>query len=132
MKYVGAAYLIYLGIKTLLSSENFVVSGEAPPARLGNVFFQAVASNILNPKIALFFLAFLPQFAGPSTAAPRLLFLGLTFALLTWMIFSILGYFSGGLGDWLRSRSGFAHGLRWLSGSVLIVLGLRLALPERR
>ena len=134
VKYVGAAYLIYLGIKTLLRSESFVVSGEAVPARLGNVFFQAVASNILNPKIALFFLAFLPQFAGPSadTAAPRLLFLGLTFALLTWMIFSVLGYFSGGLGDWLRRRPGFAHGLRWLTGSVFIVLGLRLALPERR
>ena len=134
VKYVGAAYLVYLGIKTLLGSENLAVSGEAVPARLGAVFFQAIASNILNPKIALFFLAFLPQFAGPSadTAASRLLFLGLTFALLTWIIFSVLGYFSGGLGDWLRSRPGFAHGLRWLTGSVLIVLGLRLALPERR
>ncbi len=48
------------------------------------------------------------------------------------MIFSVLGYFSGGLGDWLRSRPGFAGGLRWLTGGVLIVLGLRLALPERR
>lgn len=137
VKYAGAAYLIYLGIKTLLSRESFVVSGEAAPTRLRNVFFQAVASNVLNPKVALFFLAFLPQFAVPTArveggVAPQLLVLGLTFALLTWMIFSVLGYFSGSLGNWLGRRPRFADALRWLTGSVLIGLGLRLALPERR
>ncbi len=133
VKYVGAAYLIYLGIKTLLSRESFVVSGEAVPARLRSVFFQGVASNVLNPKVALFFLAFLPQFANPAgDATTQLLVLGLTFALLTWIIFSVLGYFSGSLGDWLRSRPSFADYLRWLTGSVLIGLGIRLALPERR
>ncbi len=134
VKYAGAAYLIYLGVKTLLSREGFVVSGEAAPARLRSIFFQGVASNVLNPKVALFFLALLPQFAVPSTgsAAPQLLFLGLTFALLTWTVFSVLGYFSGSLGSWMRSRPGFVDGLRWLTGSVLICLGLRLALPERR
>ncbi len=133
VKYAGAVYLIYFGIKTLLSRDSFVVFGEAVPARLGSVFFQGIASNVLNPKVALFFLAFLPQFANPADgAAQQLLVLGLTFALLTWMTFSVLGYFSGSLGDWLRSRPSFADGLRWLTGSVLICLGLRLALPERR
>ena len=129
VKYAGAAYLIYLGIKTLLSRESFVVSGEAAPTRLRNIFFQGVASNVLNPKVALFFLAFLPQFVTPSASvAPQLLVLGLTFALLTWTIFSVLGYFSGRLGR----RPKFADALRWLTGSVLIGLGLRLAIPERR
>ena len=134
VKYAGAAYLIYLGIKALLDRESFAVTGEAAPARLGSVFFQAVASNVLNPKVALFFLAFLPQFANPAAAgaAPQLLALGLTFALLTWMIFSALGYFSGSLGNWLVSRPKLADGLRWLTGGVLIGLGLRLALPDRR
>jgi len=134
VKYTRAVYLIYLGIKTFLSRDSFVVSREAVPARLRDVFFQAVASNVLNPKVALFFLAFLPQFANPAAgdAAPQLLILGLTFALLTWMIFSVLGYFSGSLGNWLRSRPSFADYLRWLTGSVLIGLGIRLALPERR
>ncbi len=134
VKYAGAVYLVYLGIKTLLSRGRFVVCGEAAPAKLGSVFLQAVASNVLNPKVALFFLAFLPQFANPAadSATPQLLVLGLTFALLTWITFSVLGYFSGSLGNWLRSRPSFADGLRWLTGSVLICLGLRLALPERR
>jgi threonine/homoserine/homoserine lactone efflux protein len=134
VKYAGAAYLIYLGIKTLLDRESFAVAGETAPARLGSVFFQAVASNVLNPKVALFFLAFLPQFADPAAgdAAPQLLVLGLTFTLLTWMIFSVLGYFSGSLGNWLASRPKLADGLRWLTGGVLIGLGLRLALPDRR
>ena len=101
VKYVGAAYLIYLGIKALLDRESFAMVGETAPARLGRVFFQAVASNVLNPKVALFFLAFLTQFADPTAGgvAPQLLALGLTFALLTWMVFSVLGYFSGRLGN---------------------------------
>ena len=134
VKYVGAAYLVYLGVKALLDRESFDVSGSAAPVGLRSVFFQAVASNVLNPKIAVFLLAFLPQFADPSSggAAPQLLALGLTFALMTWAMFSLLGFFSGTLGGWLRRRPGFADGLRWLTGGVLVSLGLRLALPERR
>ena len=84
--------------------------------------------------MALFFLAFLPRFADPAAggAALQLLVLGLTFALLAWMIFSVLGYFSRSLEDWLASRPGLANGLRRLTGSVLIGLRLRLALPDRR
>jgi threonine/homoserine/homoserine lactone efflux protein len=78
--------------------------------------------------------ALLPQFAAPiaSGVAPPLLALGLTFALLTWMIFSALGYFSGSLGNSLVSRPKLADILRWLTGGVLMGLGLRLALPHRR
>ncbi len=134
VKYVGAAYLIYLGIKALSSREGFAVSSEAAPVGLRSVFVQGVASNVLNPKVALFFLAFLPQFADPAAggAALQLLALGLTFALLTWMIFSVLGYFSGGLGNWLESRPDYANVLRWLTGGILVGLGLRLAFSDRR
>ncbi len=133
VKYAGAAYLIYLGAKTLLNRQGFVVSGDERPIRLGSVFVQGVASNVMNPKIAVFFLAYLPQFADPTTGsmAPQLLLLGLTFALLTWLIFNVLGYFSGSLGDKLASRPRFSDALRWLMGAVFIALGLRLALPER-
>ena len=64
--------------------------------------------------------------------APQLLALGLTFALLTWAMFSIIALFSGALDGWLRRRPRFATGLGWLTGGVLIGLSLRLALPERR
>jgi threonine/homoserine/homoserine lactone efflux protein len=137
VKYVGAAYLIYLGVKALLDRESFDVSREAAPVGPRSIFFQAVASNVLNPKIAVFFLAFLPQFAGPTGptadgAATRLLALGLAFAVLTWAVFSLLGLFSGAIGGWLRRRPSIAGGLRWLTGGVLISLGIRLAVPDRR
>lgn len=134
VKYVGAAYLIYLGIKALLDRDGFTVSDGTPSIGLKRVFAQAVASNVLNPKIAVFFLAYLPQFTSPTaqSVALQLLTLGMTFALLTWLLFSMLGYFSGTLGDWLVNRPSFANALRWLTGSVLIGLGLRLARPERR
>lgn len=134
VKYVGAAYLIYLGLRAFLSRENFSVTGDdVPKARLGKVFFQGVASNVLNPKVALFFLAFLPQFVHPATgsAASQMLVLGLTFTLLALGIFNVIAYFSGALGELLGRKPAFANVLRWFTGSVLIGLGLRLALPNR-
>ena len=133
VKYAGAAYLIYLGARALLSREGFSVSGGEGTTRLRNVFAQGVVSNVMNPKIAVFFLAYLPQFADPNAGsmAPQLLVLGLAFAVLTWIVFSALGYFSGSLGDKLIRRPRLADALRWVTGGVLVVLGLRLALPER-
>ena len=133
VKYAGAAYLIYLGAKALLSREGFAVPGGGRTIRLRSVFVQGVASNIMNPKIAVFFLAYLPQFADPTTGSmgPQLLLLGLAFALLTLLVFSVLGYFSGSLGDTLERRPRLSDALRWFTGGVFIALGLRLALPER-
>ena len=98
-----------------------------------------MASNVLNPKIAVFFLAYLPQFADPTTGgtALQLLALGLDFALLTLAIFSAIAAFSGTIGSWPRTRPRLAGGLLagglgWLTGCVLISLGLRLALQDRR
>lgn len=134
VKYVGAAYLIYLGVKAFLSRESFsVAGGTVPKAGLRKVFFQGVASNVLNPKIALFFLAFLPQFVHPATgsAASQMLVLGLTFTLLALVIFNVIAYFSGTLGELLCKKPALANALRWFTGSVLVGLGLRLALPNR-
>jgi threonine/homoserine/homoserine lactone efflux protein len=132
VKYVGAVYLIYLGVRTLLD-RSALVSAEGPPIGMGSVFVQAVASNVANPKIAVFFLAYLPQFADPASGslAPQLLALGLTFALLTWAVFSVVALFSGTLGRWLGRRRSLANALRWLTGFVLVGLGVRLALQRR-
>jgi threonine/homoserine/homoserine lactone efflux protein len=134
VKYVGAAYLIYLGVRALLDREGFAAQREVGPIPLRRVFTQAVASNVLNPKIAVFFLAYLPQFADPATGgtALQLLALGLAFALLTLAIFSAIAVFSGTIGSGLRTRPRLAGGLGWLTGCVLIFLGLRLALQDRR
>ena len=136
VKYVGAAYLIYLGVRALMDREKFVLSEDGAPALgLGRVYAQAVASNVFNPKIAVFFLAYLPQFTDPTSGsgvALQLLVLDLAFAAMTWAIFSVVALLSGALGGWLRSKPRLANGLSWLTGGLLVALGLRLALPERR
>jgi threonine/homoserine/homoserine lactone efflux protein len=131
VKYAGALYLIYIGIKAFTSKETFVVPDDAPRTGLKKVFSQAVVSNVLNPKIAVFFLAYLPQFANGSPSGLRLLALGLVFAALTWLVFSGLGYFSGFLGGKISSRAAYGRALNRITGGVLMALGLRLTLSER-
>jgi threonine/homoserine/homoserine lactone efflux protein len=137
VKYAGAAYLVYLGARALLSKEEFVTSAEeAPAVRLRSFFFRGLTMNLLNPKVAVFFLAFLPQFASPSGAtadgvALRLVVLGLIFALLSVVVFSAIALFSGVLGDRLSKNPRFATALRWLTGCVLVGLGVRLGLSGR-
>lgn len=133
VKWAGAAYLVYLGVRTLLSRDSFAPSGEKMPAAgLGKVFWQGVASNVLNPKVALFFLSFLPQFVSADASNAQFLLFGLLFALLALVVTSAIALFSGALGDWIGSRPAFAGALRWFTGSVLVGLGLRLALTDRR
>ncbi len=134
IKYAGAAYLVYLGLKTLLGKEALAVPEDAAPMRLRSVFSQAVISDVLNPKVALFFVAFLPQFTTPSAGnvSAQLFVLGMIFALIGLAIDCVIAFFSGSVGDWLTHRRGVANALRWLMGSVLVGLGLRLALSDRR
>jgi threonine/homoserine/homoserine lactone efflux protein len=134
VKHVGAAYLIYLGVRALLSKEGFGTSAvEEPAEQLRRFFLKGLTMNLLNPKVAVFFLAFLPQFADPGTSgtALRLVVLGLVFALLSVVVFSAIALFSGLLGDRLSSNPRYATALRWLTGCVLVGLGLRLALSGR-
>lgn len=134
VKYAGAAYLIYLGVRALLSKGEFAsLDEEIPTTRLWSFFFRGLAMNLLNPKVAVFFLAFLPQFAGPTTdgVVLRLLGLGLIFTLLSLIIFSAIALFSSILGDRLSRNPRFTSSLRWLTGCVLVGLGARLAFSER-
>jgi threonine/homoserine/homoserine lactone efflux protein len=138
VKYAGAAYLIYLGVRAFLSKEGIAPSAEdAPTTRLRSFFLRGLTMNLLNPKIAVFFLAFLPQFAvsGETTtggAGLRLLAFGLLFALLSVVVFSAIALFSSVLGDRLSSNPRFASVLQRLTGCVLVGLGVRLALSGRQ
>lgn len=131
VKYCGAAYLIYLGVRAFLSKEEFTFSAQkAYPARLRSFFFRGMTMNLLNPKVAMFFLAFLPQFASSETdgLGLRLLALGMIFALLSLIVFSTIAVFSGILGDKLSKSPRYVNALRWLTACVLIGLGVSLAL----
>jgi len=138
IKYAGAAYLIYLGVRALLSKEDFVFPEEEPPlARLRSFFVRGLTMNLLNPKVAIFFLAFLPQFAGSGGAttggvALQFLSLGLLFALLSLAVFSAIALCTSILGDRLSRNPYFANSLRWLPVCMLVGLGVRLALSGRQ
>ena len=134
VKFAGAGYLIFLGVKTLKDSSDFELSRDKPKDGFRKIFVQGILSNVLNPKIALFFLAFLPQFVNPGhgSASIQMVYLGLTFALFGIVFLVLLGYFSGGIGLWLSNKQTFTEKIRWFTGSILIALGLRLAFMERR
>ncbi|HEY5513144.1 MAG TPA: LysE family translocator [Geomonas sp.] len=133
VKYAGALYLIYLGIRMLRSSTSLVPEGAAGAVQCRVIFRQSILANIMNPKVALFFLAFFPQFvdAGRGAVAPQMLVLGGTFVLLTLAGFGLVALCAGEIGRWLNRRSGAGERVGQVAGGVLIALGLRLAWPER-
>ncbi|MDG5761710.1 LysE family translocator [Natronococcus sp. A-GB1] len=123
--YVGAAYLIYLGVRTIRETELF--ADDDGPAGDGSPFREAVIVNVANPQVALFFLAFLPQFVdGASHVPTQLSVLGAIYALLTMAYLGTVALASSGVRTLLTARPRLATGVQWLSGLVLIGLGLRL------
>jgi threonine/homoserine/homoserine lactone efflux protein len=134
IKYAGAVYLIYLGIKTFISREEFSLRSRRREVSRAVLYWQGFICNVFNPKVALFFLAFLPQFVNPSAGNPifQMTLLGLLFTLMGAIWLSCVGYFAGNMGRSIgQSRTALSL-LRWCTSSVLIGLGVRLALPERR
>jgi threonine/homoserine/homoserine lactone efflux protein len=134
MRLAGAAYLLYLGIRTLLSKQPFNLPEAGVRTSGARMYAQGALTNILNPKVALFFVAFLPQFADPRSGAlaPQMLLLGVTFALMGLAYLVLVALISSALGRLLRAHPAWASRLRWFTGSVLIGLGVRLAISESR
>ncbi len=132
LKTLGAIYLIYLGIRALRAPP-VEFRGPVQPGSLRKLFAQGALSNLSNPKIAVFYFAFLPQFvsAGSAHATGTLLALGVAFALLTFLVKGPVGYLAGVLSGWLRARPAVQVWLNRTSGGVLIGLGLKLAFEGR-
>ena len=133
VKTLGAIYLIYLGVKSWRDKSTFSVQTSAPSLSFQRVFWQGVLSNVLNPKVAIFFLAFLPQFVdkGSGNVPFQMVMLGLTFACFGLCFLLVIGYSSGKIGRLLTRRPQYAEFLQRLAGGILIGLGIRLALTER-
>jgi threonine/homoserine/homoserine lactone efflux protein len=126
VKYAGAAYLILLGIRRLLTREELEDEMVRSPQTRRRLFVNGVVVNVLNPKTALFFLAFLPQFVDPDTGAAwlQILALGLLFVAIALCSDSLWALAAGTLGSWLRRSSWYLGVKRWLTGTVFIGLGL--------
>lgn len=134
VKYLGAAYLIYLGVRKLLSGTTVKAKEDARPQDLGQIFSQGVLVAILNPKTALFFVAFLPQFVDPSQGAMvyQMLFLGTAFVLMAVVSDSLYALLAGTMGKFLKRSRMAARIERYLVGWVYIGLGLTTALADIR
>jgi threonine/homoserine/homoserine lactone efflux protein len=133
LKFVGAAYLLYIGGQLLLTRAAHLQAAAALPQSNMRLFLTGAASNISNPKIAVFYFAFLPQFIAPGAAHPTLTIfvLGVLFAALTFLIKGPVAVFSGRLSTWFQSRPAALVWLYRCSGLVMVGLALRLALSRR-
>jgi len=134
VRYVGAIYLVYLGIRILLSKHGGpLTQGAVNPLPARRILQQGILTSMLNPKGILVFVALLPQFVNPHLGGVPLQMtaFGLTFTLICLCIYGGYAYFSGRLGEKLATQPRFASILRWLTGSALIGLEARLLFLER-
>ena len=133
IKFAGAAYLVYLGVQLFRARKAHLADDVTPVESHLRLFATGAASNISNPKIAVFYFAFLPQFVTPNAQAPTVTIfaLGLVFAVLTFVIKGPVAMFAGRLSSWFRTRPAALLGLYRLSGLVMLGLAVRLALTRR-
>jgi threonine/homoserine/homoserine lactone efflux protein len=129
VKYAGAAYLIYLGIRTLRGGDTAMLEASNGRRSLQSIFGQGVLVNLLNPKTALFFLAFLPQFVDPARghATLQICELGVLFALMGWMSDSVWALLAGTFAVHIRGNVRLRSTQRKVSGGALIALGVASA-----
>jgi threonine/homoserine/homoserine lactone efflux protein len=135
VKYVGAAYLFFLGIRRLVARKEETLDGERAPRTRRRAYTQGVVVNLTNPKTIVFVFAFLPQFVDVSAGHVwlQVLVLGLSLAGLGFLSDSAYALAAGTVADRLRGSRGIARFERWFGGSVLVGLGVAAAVwsPSR-
>lgn len=134
VKYVGAAYLIYLGIRKLLASGPRLEGEQFKHESLSRVYWQGFIVNILNPKTALFFFAFLPQFINPDAgnATSQTLLLGFVFVGMAIITDSLYALIASSLAEKLAGNKHFQKGQGYFAGLVYVGLGITTALTGSR
>ncbi len=133
IKFIGAAYLIYIGYQLLTSKSDGLATKDLPQTSYKKMFAQGAISNIMNPKITIFYFSYLPQFVtlNGGSEAWQLFILGFTFAVLTFFIKAPIGFVSGLLSFWLKARPIVLKYINKASGFILIGLGVKLATEQR-
>jgi threonine/homoserine/homoserine lactone efflux protein len=133
VKYAGAAYLIYLGIRALLERGEGLQLGSARLVNAPLAFRQAVLAEVLNPKTALFFLAFLPQFVDPEhgSVVAQLAVLGLVFVAMSAVYTALIAFAAGHVAGWLGRHRSIGRWQGRFIGAIYLGLGMRLALQEK-
>ena len=134
IKYLGAGYLIYLGIHSFISkTKSLSINSNAKRLSYKKIFWQGVMTNVLNPKVALFFLAFLPQFINPTSVNTKweILFLGTWFDLGGTLVNIIVALLFGKISGWLTRSPRFVQWQQRITGLVLIGLGIKVAITTK-
>jgi len=133
LKYMGAAYLLYLAWQAFFASGRNMEPAAGGGGSFWKLYGRGIIMNITNPKVSIFFLAFLPQFADPSRGpvAVQILLLGGLFILATILVFGAIAVLAGSLGQWLSRSERVQRIMNKIAGTVLLGLALKLATTKR-
>jgi len=130
LKWIGGAYLVWLGVQALRSTGASEIGTSNSPERSSpaKLFLKGMFANAINPKVVLFFLSFLPQFVVPAqgNVGWQLGILGLVFTMQAAILFGLLGYFAGAIGAWLQRQKRASLWLDRIAGTVFVGLGIRM------
>ena len=132
VRYAGAAYLVWIGVQALRHRASFSIEGSKDARALSAIYRQSVIGNVLNPKVTLFFLAFLPQFVNAEAGHVgwQMALLGAVFMGVTIVVFGAVVIFAGWIGAWIRRKPAIGERLNVFAGITFIALGIRVALPD--
>lgn len=133
VRYAGVAYLLYMAWMTLRENGALKIEADETPRSDREVIVSAILVNLLNPKLSIFFFAFLPQFvgAGAASALPQMLELSLTFMAMTFVVFVVYGVFAASVRSRILSRPAIVTWMRRTFAAAFVALGVKLALTER-
>ena len=133
MKIIGALYLLYLGVKTFRAKPVEIDTTKSNKISSKRLFVEGLVSNLCNPKVIIFYIAFLPQFVGSTSANPTqtLFVLGVVFAAITFILIGSIGLMADSMSSWLRQKKSIQTMLNRISGIILIGFAVRLFTAER-
>jgi threonine/homoserine/homoserine lactone efflux protein len=133
VKYAGAAYLLYLAWQALRESGELISSAPVRETNAVALYKRGIFMNVLNPKVALFFLAFLPQFVNIDSGniPVQMIFLGIIFMVQAWLIFSAISVFAGVVGEKIIQKPGIGRYIDWGKAGIFTFIGIKLALSHK-
>jgi len=133
LKLIGAGYLTYLAWRVFRSSATRISTDSRQRIRIQRLYRRGIIMNVTNPKVSIFFLAFLPQFADPERGPLKLqiMILGGLFIVSTLIVFGGISFVAGSLGEWLNRSQKIQRIVNWMAGSIFLGIALKLVIAKR-
>jgi threonine/homoserine/homoserine lactone efflux protein len=133
LKLIGAGYLTYLAWQVFRSSATRISTDSSSRIKIQRLYRRGIIMNVTNPKVSIFFLAFLPQFADPERGPLKLqiMVLGGLFIISTLIVFGGISFVAGSLGEWLNRSQKIQRIINWMAGSIFLGIALKLVIAKR-